>query len=155
MLAVETTLAKNATKTSNGTVLIRFDILSSHVARRPHLLFGENLGCNGPQFRATRGFIQASLSPAIARPLERSPAKQARRGPITSIVARNKAVALCNSCRPVDFRCLASSSLFDSSRAAYGSQKRIRIVGDFYAEEKIQVTPGPQHDLVTFALIKN
>jgi hypothetical protein len=31
----------------------------------------------------TRGFIQASLSPAIARPLERSPAKQARRGPIT------------------------------------------------------------------------
>jgi hypothetical protein len=36
-------------------------------AREPHLLLGENLGRNGPQFRATRGLIQARFSPAVAR----------------------------------------------------------------------------------------
>ena len=50
----------------------------------PHLLFGENLGCNGPQFRATRGFIQASLSPAIARPLEEIALQLGKRGEVQS-----------------------------------------------------------------------
>ena len=50
----------------------------------PHLLFGENLGRNGPQFRATRGFIQASLSPAIARPLEEIALQLGKRGEVQS-----------------------------------------------------------------------
>ena len=83
MLAVETTLAKNATKTSNGTVLIRFDIFIS-CRPTPHLLLGENLGRNGPQFRATRGFIQASLSPAIARPFEEIAPQLGKRGEVQS-----------------------------------------------------------------------
>src|SRR6267142_3863604 len=63
-------------------------------AREPHLLLGENLGRNGPQFRATRGLIQARFSPAVARWNRYPPGEQPLRGPITSVVdqgARDKA----------------------------------------------------------------
>ena len=41
--------------------------LITHSRKSPHLLLGENLGRNGPQFRATRGLILARFSPAVAR----------------------------------------------------------------------------------------
>ena len=41
--------------------------LITHSRMSPRLLLGENLGRNGPQFRAIRGLILVRFSPPVAR----------------------------------------------------------------------------------------
>jgi hypothetical protein len=91
MLAVETTLAKNATKTSNGTVLIRFDIFSSHVARRPIYFSARIWVAMGRNFVQRAALFRLRFRPPS--PVLLSALQLNKRGEVQSpgIVARNKA----------------------------------------------------------------
>ena len=89
MLAVETTLAKNATKTSNGTVLIRFDIFSSHVARRPIYFSARIWVAMGRNFVQRAALFRLAFA-GLAPPLEEIALQLSKRGEV-GVVARNKA----------------------------------------------------------------
>ena len=100
-MAVETTPARSIAKTSDGTVLIRFDIETSCRPRFPNLILYENLGRNESQSRATRDLIRARfcrtshvlLRKPLLTALHRLTALQGAATSMTALGQRRKSVS--------------------------------------------------------------
>ena len=119
------------------------------------MFFGENMGRNGPQFRATRGLIQARSSPAVARCAK---GEQPLRGqsPASDPGARNKVrvrsgvtgVVHCSSRLSVNFRTSRPARLYRANAMAMIDDLAVETrraperIGDAYLADQCRISIG-------------